>query len=137
MPDSPGGSQGRGSGQEGGDFEDTEGETRPGRSPPPPAQAEAATTLDHRGGWVCGLEGWRGGRPGGRRGEAAVWVALAALWSGVRGMGGVGGHVLDLGRPARLPPAAAQSFHSFLMVRFHSQDRWSVLSSSVKRDLML
>lgn len=28
-----------------------------------------------------------------------------------------------------------QSFQSFLMVRFHSQDRWSCLSSSVNLDL--
>ena len=54
------------------------------------------------------------------------------------GSGGVGRgmFVLPSARPAHLP-ATAQSFHSFLMVRFHSQDRWSVLSSSVKRDLML
>ena len=40
-------------------------------------------------------------------------------------------------RPSARLLAGDQSFHSFLMVRFHSQDRWSVLSSSVKRDLML
>lgn len=31
----------------------------------------------------------------------------------------------------------AQSFQSFLMLRFHSQDRWSCLSSSVNFDLMV
>lgn len=30
-----------------------------------------------------------------------------------------------------------QSFQSFLMLRFHSQDRWSCLSSSVNFDLMV
>lgn len=57
------------------------------------------------------------------------------VWGGY-GLGWDMSVLLPVRRPARLP-AGAQSFHSFLMVRFHSQDRWSVLSSSVKRDLML
>ena len=57
------------------------------------------------------------------------------------GRGGAGGDTSACPssvRQSALPASGwAQSFQSFLMVRFHSQDRWSVLSSSVKRDLML
>lgn len=66
----------------------------------------------------------------------AAWAGPVStlVWGQGDGVVGWGASVLPSARPARLP---AQSFHSFLMVRFHSQDRWSVLSSSVKRDLML
>lgn len=63
---------------------------------------------------------------------------LSALWYGEgRGWGDTSACPSSV-RPSALPASGwAQSFQSFLMVRFHSQDRWSVLSSSVKRDLML
>lgn len=96
------------------------------------AQAEAAVTLDYPGGG--GL--WAGGgRPGS---GGSVGRGPSALWYGGRGGGGAGhgAHIPPSVLPARLP-GQTQSFQSFLMVRFHSQDRWSVLSSSVKRDLML
>lgn len=79
-------------------------------------------TRDHPGGWGLqagegrGGPGWPGGGPGGK---TAAWAgALSALWYG--GGGGVGGAPRH--HPACLQ-AYAQSFHSFLMVRFHSQDR--------------
>lgn len=102
-------------------------------------------TQDHRGGWACGRgrveEGVGGTRlsqareadQGGRGTEG-----LSALWYGEgRGWGYTSACPSSV-RPSALPASGwAQSFQSFLMVRFHSQDRWSVLSSSVKRDLML
>lgn len=87
--------------------------------------------------------GWEGrggtGQPGGSPGAVvAAWAGPVStlVWGQGVGVVGWGASVLPSACPARLP-AGAQSFHSFLMVRFHSQDRWSVLSSSVKRDLML
>lgn len=47
----------------------------------------------------------------------------------LRGFFQVAGAGTGLGR-------CAHSVHSFLMDRFHSQVRWSCLSSSVKKDLL-
>lgn len=43
----------------------------------------------------------------------------------------------ELGKKDNRGLETTQSFQSFLMLRFHSQDRWSCLSSSVNLDLML
>lgn len=86
---------------------------------------------------ACRREGGRGrveelpvGQVGWWQGRGPV---STLVWDGE---GSGVGHVRLSVCPACLL-AGAQSFHSFLMVRFHSHDRWSVLSSSVKRDLML
>lgn len=109
---------------------------------PPPTrhrQKQQRDTRDHRSLWAGG-QGTVGG--GASRDGQGRWRggALSALWFGVGREMGRGTFVCPSIRLSVYPAclsARPQSFHSFLMVRFHSQDRWSVLSSSVKRDLML
>lgn len=107
---------------------------RPGWNPPHHTGRSSNVTLETTGAWgeerqvqqlptVTREEWqWRG------RALSALWFGAGRAWGGARP---------SFCLSALPPPRRAQSFQSFLMVRFHSQDRWSVLSSSVKRDLML
>lgn len=132
-------SQGLRSGQVGEPEGVRKGRWRPGleapspRYPPSTGRSSKAKTTEEAG--ACGAG------PGGmgRVGQGGRPVStLVRGWDGVGVVGwGTSDRSVCLSEGLPASRARAQSFHSFLMVRFHSQDRWSVLSSSVNRDLML
>lgn len=80
--------------------------------------------LDYPGGW--GL--WTGRRQGndGRVGRGPV---STLVWGGAQGGGELErGAYISLCVSTVSLPGQARLFPSFLVVRFHSQNRWSVLS---------